>query len=330
VEARFPDRVYGLTVREGGVAFARSTAESFDEIWWSPDPDDPGSARPVTDFNAELTAEAAPVVEPFSWTNSDGQTIEGVLYWPPGEHRSQGLPLMVDIHGGPWSARTAALAATGGGWAYYPALLASRGYLVLEPNYRGGTGRGVEFLRAIEGYSCSRPADDVLTGVDALVEDGWADPDRMGVMGYSYGGLMTNCLIGRTSRFRVAASGAGLWNDASYFGSSDNFAQTDIRYDGLAPWEDPERFWDESPISRAGNIDTPTLIVFGGADRRVPVEQGLELYRALEYRGVPAELLVFPGQAHGFTRPEYKLKKVQAELAWIDRYMKGTTRRIVW
>jgi dipeptidyl aminopeptidase/acylaminoacyl peptidase len=262
-----------------------------------------------------------PEIEAIRWPNGEGDEIEGVLYWPPGRRGEANLPLIVDIHGGPWSVRTENLGPFG--FAYYPALLASRGYLVLEPNYRGGTGRGDAFLHAIEGYSCSRPATDVLTGVDYLIQQGWADPDRMGVMGYSYGGLMTNCLITKTDRFRAAASGAGLWNDISYFGTADNFIQNDVRNLGEAPWENLQNYWEESAIGGAGNITTPTLIVIGGADRRVPTTQGYELYRALVRLGVPAELLIFPGEDHGFVQPAHKLTKVRAEIRWLEHYVLG-------
>ncbi|KPK77136.1 MAG: hypothetical protein AMS25_16980 [Gemmatimonas sp. SM23_52] len=145
----------------------------------------------------------------------------------------------------------------------------------------------------------------------------------MGVMGYSYGGLMTNCLITKTDRFRAAASGAGLWNDISYFGTADNFIQNDVRNLGLAPWENFQNYWEESAISGAGNITTPTLIVIGGADRRVPTTQGYELYRALVRLGVPAELLIFPGEDHGFVQPAHKLTKVRAEIRWLEHYVLG-------
>jgi len=307
------------------IAFALVTDRSAPEVYVASGVPNLRNARRVTDFNAEFNTLPRPEIEAIRWPNGEGDEIEGVLYWPPGRRGEANLPLIVDIHGGPWSVRTENLGPFG--FAYYPALLASRGYLVLEPNYRGGTGRGDAFLHAIEGYSCSRPATDVLTGVDYLIEQGWADPDRMGVMGYSYGGLMTNCLITKTDRFRAAASGAGLWNDISYFGTADNFIQNDVRNLGLAPWENLQNYWEESPISGAGNITTPTLIVIGGADRRVPTTQGYELYRALVRLGVPAELLIFPGEDHGFVQPAHKLTKVRAEIRWLDHYILGKELR---
>jgi len=303
------------------IAFALVTDQSAPEVYMASGVRDLRNARRVTDFNAAFNALPRPEIEAIRWPNGEGDEVEGILYWPPGQRGEANLPLVVDIHGGPWSVRTENLGPFG--FAYYPALLASRGYLVLEPNYRGGTGRGDAFLHAIEGYSCSRPATDVLTGVDHLVQQGWADPDRMGVMGYSYGGLMTNCLITKTDRFRAAASGAGLWNDISYFGTADNFIQNDVRNLGLAPWENLQNYWEESAISGAGNITTPTLIVIGAADRRVPTTQGYELYRALIRLGVPAELLIFPGEDHGFVQPVHKLTKVRGEIRWLDHYILG-------
>ena len=303
------------------IAFALVTDQSAPEVYVASGVRDLPNARRVTEFNAKFNSRPKPEIEAIRWPNGEGDEVEGVLYWPPGRPGEPNLPLVVDIHGGPWSVRTENLGPFG--FAYYPALLASRGYLVLEPNYRGGTGRGDAFLHAIEGYSCSRPATDVLTGVDYLIGQGWADPHRMGVMGYSYGGLMTNCLITKTDRFRAAASGAGLWNDISYFGTADNFIQNDVRNLGLAPWENFQNYWEESAISGAGNITTPTLIVIGGADRRVPTTQGYELYRALVRLGVPAELLIFPGEDHGFVQPAHKLTKVRAEIRWLEHYVLG-------
>lgn len=312
------------------VAFVVSTDSAYPEVYVARGRAELDRATPATDLNAALTAMPKPGVETVRWANGEGDTIEGVLYWPPGRRGASELPLVVDIHGGPWWARTEELTFNAPfTFAYYPALLASRGYLVLEPNYRGGTGRGSEFLHAIEGYSCSRPSTDILTGVDFLVKRGWADASRMGVMGYSYGGVLTNCIIVRTDRFAAASSGAGIYDDISYFGTADNFVQNIVRNDGKPPWENLDNYWKESAISGAGNIKTPTLVLNGGADRRVPTTQGYELYRALVWLGVPARHLVFPGEGHGFREPSHKLTKVRAELDWMDHYLLGQPSRAV-
>lgn len=324
----YAGQVIGPSTSEDGsvLAFALITDRSYPELYVAPGIEAAGRARRATRLNAKIDSLPRPVVEAIAWDNGEGDRIEGVLYWPPGRRGDNGLPLVVDIHGGPWSARTEAIVLNGGQWAYYPALLASRGYLVLEANYRGGTGRGDEFLHAIEGFSCSRPATDILSGVDHLVSQGWADPDRLGVMGYSYGGLLTNCLIARTDRFDAAVSGAGIWNDISYFGTADNFVQNIVRNLNRPPWEAFEEYWRESAASGAGAISTPTIVTIGGADRRVPTAQGYELYRTLVWLDVSARLLVFPGEGHGFRIPSHKLTKVRAEIDWLDSYLLGAGR----
>jgi len=315
------------------VAFVLSSSTEFPEIHLADDFESLDHAVTVTRFNRQLAKLRPPEIETVRWSTEGGSEIEeeteieGVVYWPPGKRGTEGLPLIVDLHGGPWGARNEELAFNGNvNFAYFPSLLASRGFLVLAPNYRGGTGRGDAFFAAVNGFSCSRPAADVLTGVDFLVQSGWADPDRLAVIGYSYGGLVTNCLLGRTERFRAAVSGAGIWNDVSYFGTADNFMQTDVRYDGAAPWENFEMYWRESAMSGAARVTTPTLITHGGSDRRVPSAQAFELYRALRRQGVRAELLIFPDQGHIFSQPSHKLEKVRAEVAWLEEHLETPPR----
>jgi dipeptidyl aminopeptidase/acylaminoacyl peptidase len=193
----------------------------------------------------------------------------------------------------------------------------------LEPNYRGGTGRGDSFLRSINGYASSRPTTDVLKGVDYLIAQGWADQNRMGVMGYSYGGILTNYIITQTNRFHVACSGAGVWNWISDFGTSIYGFFDEFWFD-KTPWENFPNYWNESAISGAGKIQTPTLITDGEADRVCATSQSYELYRALVRQGVSTEFLVFPGEEHIFQKPSHKLTKVKAEIAWLDHYLLGT------
>jgi dipeptidyl aminopeptidase/acylaminoacyl peptidase len=266
-----------------------------------------------------LATVEGPIREPRAAPGGSGQTVEGVLFWPPGQRGSSGLPLVVSLHGGPDLARTEALA-LGIPWAFYPALLASRGYLVLEPNFRGSTGRGDAFMR-IEGAVCSLPAKDVLSGVDHLVGRGWADSARLGLFGYSFGGELTACLLGRTNRCRAAVAGSGIWNEISYYGTAENGALTSLYLGSKPPWESFETYWGESPISGAGRIRTPTPLTTGDADDVVPPAQSFEFYRALRANGVPAERLVFPNQGHSYTRPSFMRSKVEAEVNWLDRYL---------
>ncbi len=305
------------------LSFVFSGPKAFPELFLAGGVEDIATASQVTEFNAALSARPAPAVETVRWPDAEGDTVEGVLYWPTARRGMKNLPLVVRIHGGPSATDLEELA---GGWFGPPALLASRGYLVLEPNYRGSIGRGDEYMRKIAGFACSRPVKDILSGVDYLVGKGWADSTRLGVMGYSYGGVLTDCLLGRTTRFRAAASGAGVWNYTSRFGTSDNWMTYDYLYRGKAPWEDLQGIWGESAIGRAGSIRTPTLVLHGGADHRVPTSQSYELYRALLRLGVPSELVILPGEDHGFTKPSHMLTGLKAGLDWIDHYLLGTPR----
>ncbi|MFC1528804.1 S9 family peptidase [Candidatus Latescibacterota bacterium] len=318
--------VMNLSASQDGelIAFALVTNKSFPELYLATSVEKLSKARRINDFNAKLTKMPMPDVETIHWENGEDDTIEGVLYWPPGHRGEKNLPLVVDIHGGPVLAKSEAITFNNNmTFAFYPALLASRGYLVLEPNYRGSTGRGDDFQHAIEGYGISRPATDIMRGVDYVQTQGWADPDLMGVMGYSYGGQLTNCLITRTDRFLAACSGSGVWNETSCFIAYFGFIFSDFLFMGNAPWENFRNYWEESAISRAGNIRTPTLVTHGGADRNVPTSQGYEFYRALVRLDVPTELLVFPGEEHGFQKPSHKLTKVKAQIAWLDHYILG-------
>jgi dipeptidyl aminopeptidase/acylaminoacyl peptidase len=272
------------------------------------------SATKMTDFNAKLSQMPKPEVETVRWNNNEGDVIEGVLYYPPEKKGAKNLPFILYIHGGPWTARTESFYVPLGVKAVdEAALLASRGYLVLMPNYRGSTGRGDAFLQALNGYPCSRPSTDVLTGVDYVVAKGWADPERLGVMGSSYGGQITNCVIGLTNRFKAAASTSGFWNLISAFEITN----------GKPPWKDMKMYWEESAISRAANIKTPTIITIGAADERVNPEQAKEQKRALDWLEVPNELLMFPGEGHNFSKPSNQRIRLEAELAWLDHYILG-------
>lgn len=312
--------------RDGGrIAFVAGDARHFSEIYVAEGSEGLASARPVTDLNAALSRGPLPEIETVSWDGGDGVSVEGVLFWPPGRKGEKGLPLIVDLHGGPFGvARTEAVDLYGS-YASYPALLAARGFLVLNPNYRGSAGRGDEFARGIEGHHCSVPSRDIVQGVESLITRGWADRGRVGVIGYSGGGSLSKCLIGRTDLFRAACTGSGAWDHALLFGSPRGRMWAESFYDGKALWEDPERWWSESPVSGLGRVRTPTLIVAGERDGGAPAQAAEMLYDLL-WRGVPAELLVFPGEGHIFSRPSHKRIKVRSELSWLEHYLLGKPR----
>jgi dipeptidyl aminopeptidase/acylaminoacyl peptidase len=307
-----------LSVARNGKLVAFATIGDG-EVYLAKDLESLVGARKVTNFNSAFNAVPRPESRTVRWSNGEGDEVEGVLYFPPGKTDARGLPAVVVIHGGPWMARSEPYyAPLAGGPVDEGLLLASRGYLVLAPNYRGSTGRGDGFLSVLDGYPCSRPVADILTGVDLVVSKGWADPDRIGVMGGSYGGLLTNCIIGRTTRFKAAATAAAGWNLTSAFTDSPSFTGR-----AKTPWDDMRLFWEEAPISRAGNIKTPTLIIHGEADTTVSPEQAREMATALRRLRVPNEVLIFPGEGHGFTTPSNDRTQTEAKIAWLDHYLLG-------
>jgi dipeptidyl aminopeptidase/acylaminoacyl peptidase len=311
--------------KSSGVVFCLIKKDQFPEVYFAPDLSNLATPRKLTSFNENLNKYVTPEVETISWKNSEGRTIEGVLIWPPGKKRTKNLPFITDIHGGPYSLRYETITTSDLQYYYYGSLLASRGYLVLQPNYTGGVGRGDEFMNAIHGFAISKPVDDILTGIDYIVSQGWIDTSRMATMGASYGGTLTNALITKTHRFKLALPSAGIWDEISSFGVNDGSSLIEYLQLYQWPWENFERYWKESSISGAGNIKTPTLITHGEKDVRVPTSQSYAMYYALDAVGVPVELIIFPEEGHLYRKPSNKLAKVTIELEWIEKYLKKAT-----
>jgi dipeptidyl aminopeptidase/acylaminoacyl peptidase len=308
------------------IAFVAGDAHHFSEIYLAMGPDGLATARSVTDFNADLSRGPLPEIETVSWQSDDGTMVEGVLFWPPGRKVEKGLPLIVDLHGGPFGVARIEAVDLYGSYASYPSLLATRGFLVLNPNYRGSAGRGDTFAQDIEGHRCSRPSQDVIRGVESLIARGLANRQRVGLIGYSGGGGLSKCLLGRTDLFRAVCTGAGVWNDISLFGSARGGMWAEAFYESKPLWSDFELWWTESPISGLGRAKTPTLIVAGERDSSSAPEQAGELYHDLVWRGVPAELLLFPDEGHVFSRPSHKRTKIRAEISWLEHYLLGKPR----
>ncbi len=322
-----PGWVYNLSASNDGkvIAFVATDPRHFPEIYVAQGPDGIAQARPVTDFNASLTRQPLPEIETVSWDDGEGGTVEGVLYWPPGRKGEKGLPLIVDLHGGPFSvARTEAVSLQASSLSF-PTVLAARGFLVLNPNYRGSAGRGDAFSQGIEGRRCSRPSEDVIRGVESLVARGWADRERLGLMGYSGGGGLSKCLLGRTGLFRAVSTGAGVWDDLAAFASPRGPFWAEAFYQGKSPWTDFDLYRRESPAGNVEKIKTPTLIVSGERDGDSP-RQGDELYRSLLACGVLAEHLIFPGEGHVFSKPSHKRTKMRAEVSWFEHHLLGKPR----
>jgi dipeptidyl aminopeptidase/acylaminoacyl peptidase len=228
-------------------------------------------------------------------------------------------PLLVIVHGGPPAVFTNTFT---GRLATYPiAVLAGRGFLVLRPNVRGSSGYGREFRYANFRDWGGGDHRDVMSGIDAVVERGIADPNRVGIMGWSYGGYLTAISITRTDRFRAASVGAGITDLISFSGTADipDFVPS---YYGSEFWTEPELWLGDSPIHNIGRVNTPTLIQHGELDERVPPGQGFQLYHALRRRGVPVRMLVYPRQGHGLAEPRLQLEAARENIEWFERWLK--------
>ncbi|MGH9440904.1 MAG: prolyl oligopeptidase family serine peptidase, partial [Thermoanaerobaculia bacterium] len=305
------------------IAFAAGDPGHFAEIYVAEGLEDLASAKAVTDFNVRLSRSSLPEIESVDWDGGDGVRVEGVVDWPPGRKGEKGLPVIVDLHGGPFGVARSEALDLYGSYMSYPTLLAARGYLVLNVNYRGSGGRGDAFTRGIQDHFCSVPSQDVIRGVESLVARGWADPKRAGVIGYSGGGGLTKCLAGRTDIFRAIVTGAGVWDGVTLYGTGRGGFWADVFFGGKAPWEDFRHWWIESPVGAMATAKTPTLIVAGQKDGDGPA-QATEMYHDFVWRGTPAELLLFPGETHIFAKPSHKKTKIRSEVEWFERYLRGT------
>lgn len=282
--------------------------------------------RKLTAHNDAVLAELQlGAVEDIRFFSRDGAEIHGMLVKPPAYERGRRYPTLLWIHGGPNMQDDHSLPVDTYALQLERQLLAAHGYVVLAVNYRGSSGRGAEFSRSIAGDWGNKEVADVLAGVDEAIRLGVADPDRLGIGGWSYGGLLTDWVIASDGRFKAAASGAGCANFLSMYGS-DEYA---LQYDNELgpPWRNLERWLKVSyPFFHADRIRTPTLFLGGEKDFNVPVAGGEQLYQALRQLGVPAELVVYPGQFHIFTRPSFIRDRQERWLAWFDKYLRPGTR----
>lgn len=273
----------------------------------------------VTRINPQVDTWKLPRIEIVSWIGADGDSVEGILELPFDYEEGTKLPLHVALHGGP----TAADMYYFEYWIYGRGLWSSLGWAVFSPNYRGSTGYGDEFLTDLIGGECDIEVEDVLKGVDMLIERGIADPDRMAVSGWSNGGLVATCIITQTDRFKAASSGAGTLDMALQWGIEDTPGHV-INFMGGLPWEVPDEYRESSSLWKLDNVKTPTLIHVGENDPRVPAAHSRALFRALDfYLNVPSELLVYPGQGHGLRKYTYRKAKLEWDIAWFDHFVLG-------
>ena len=282
-----------------------------------------GDFERLTKVNPQVDTWKLPQIAVVNWKGAGGDAVEGILELPPDYRPGTPLPMIVEVHGGPTASTLYWLQY----WIYGRTLLPAKGYALLSPNYRGSTGYGDQFLSELIGHENDIEVEDILAGVDAMVERGIADPDRLGVMGWSNGGFLVNCLITKTDRFKAASSGAGVLHQVMQWGMEDTPGHV-INYMENLPWRDRDAYRRGSPLYDLDKVKTPTLIHVGAEDARVPAAHSRTLYRALKhYLHVPTELVVYPGAGHGLTTYTHRKAKMEWDLKWFERYVLGTAER---
>lgn len=280
-----------------------------------------GGAGPVrrTDHNPQVRHFALGRAETMRWKGRDGMEIEGLVYYPPDHDRSRRYPMLANIHGGPSGVWTEAFPGASGNMAH---VWAGAGWVVFLPNVRGSSGYGERFLAANVRDWGRGDYQDIQTGIDTLVARGVADPARLGQTGWSYGGYMTAWTLTQTDRFKAVMVGAGLTNMYSMYSTND--LQTVLEdYFGAAPWADFDAYWNASAMKYITQARTPTLILHGANDQRVPVGQAQELYQGLRRNGVTVDLVFYPREGHGLSEPRHQLDRMRRETEWFERHVLG-------
>ncbi len=305
---------------DGGLVYvASSTTDVPELLWLTPDARD---AEPLTDLNEDWAAkyQLAPT-KIVTYEAPDGLTIEALLTLPPGHDEAQPLPLIVSLHGGPHGRTVQALSPFTAAQAW-----AGEGYAVLSPNYRGSEGYGEAFGTASRGDLGGGDYGDVMAGVDWAVAEGVADPDRLGVIGSSYGAYLVNWAVTRGTRFRAAVSEFGIFSLTTDFSNSEA-PRWDTEYLGGFPWDVPETYARLSPASQADQIQTPVLIMHGEGDGNTFIANSQEMYQALRLLGRTVEFVRYPREGHGFFEPQHRLDEMRRVLAWFDRYVRDPDER---
>ena len=272
----------------------------------------------VSAANVDIPRTGLGETKVITWKAKDGKTIEGLLTLPANYDKSKKYPLILNIHGGPAGNFNETFIGASG---LYPlASFAAKGWAVLRANPRGSTGYGIPFRAANLNDWGGDDYQDLMSGVDAVIAMGVADPNRMAVMGWSYGGFMTNWVVGHTTRFKCAVAGAGISSLISMWGTNDIPTTIDDYFEG--EWYvHPDRYIKSSPLAYVQNSTTPQLILHGEADIRVPTSQGYEMYHNLKAKGVPTEMVVYPRTPHGPQEPKFVLDIMHRHIDWVAKYI---------
>jgi len=294
----------------GDVGMVAGDAVTMPELWVATSG---GAPRQMSHFNEEWTKIPLRPSEIVQYPSFDGTTIEAQLFKPAGYQPGGKMRTVILVHGGP----TGAWGERFYNWAQ---LLATRGYLVMCPNIRGSTGYGHKFITVNRTDWGGGDFKDVMAGVDWLVKRGDADPDRLGIGGWSYGGYMAMWAVTQTDRFKASVAGAGMSDLASEFGTESSSAGDEWFYG--TPWEHLADFQKSSPITYVKNAKTPTLILQGEADTTDPIGQSQQFYRALKRYNVKSDFVTYPREGHGIMEEKLQLDLLDRMIAWYDTYLK--------
>ena len=302
--------------KDGHFAVIGSEANKFNEIYALEN----GNLRQLTKHNEKLLSELQlGITEDFQSKSKDGTDVHGLIVKPAGYKAGTKYPTLLIIHGGPNGQDQHA-------FSFDREFLAANGYVVLAINYRGSAGRGNAFQKAIHADWGNLEAQDLIGAVDEAIKQGIADPARLGLGGWSYGGISTDNVIARDTRFKAAVSGAGVALVMSLYGVDQYILQYDNELG--QPWkkENADKWLRSSyPFFNADKIKTPTLFMGGEKDFNVPIAGGEQMYQALKSLGVDTQLVIYPGQFHGLTIPSYERDRLQRYLNWFNKYIQPTT-----
>lgn len=298
------------------VGYAKATPEEPEEAYFW---DRSGTPVRVSAANSGIALPEMGQTELIRWKSKDGREVEGLLTYPVGYRKDRRVPLVLNIHGGPSGVFLEAF--TGAAGLYPIAAFSANGIAVLRPNPRGSSGYGATVRQAVIQDWGGRDFEDLMTGVDHVISLGVADPERLAVMGWSYGGYMTAWTVTQTARFKAAAIGAGITNHISMYGTQD-IPSVYEDYFGGTPWDSKDVYLKSSPIEYVSRVKTPTLILHGEQDDRVPITQAFEFHRALKRRGVKVKMITYPRTPHGPREPKFLQHVAEQHLEWAVSHLK--------
>jgi len=311
---------FALSKDGKSLVYIYSTAEKLPKIYFARIEDGTfKEVKVVAEYNKHLEKKFIAKREIVRWKSKGGREIEGILFYPKDWKEGEKYPLILNIHGGPsaydpdWFELS---------WGSYPHLLAEKGSFVLMVNYSGSSNYGLDFVESIYGKYYELEVPDIISGVDYLIKRGLVDPEKIGTQGWSNGSILSIALtVEYPQRIKVALCGAGDVNWISDYGNCRFGPQFDDLYMGDSFFKKLEVYIKKSPLFKMDRVITPTLILFGDKDTNVPTEQGFEHYRALQLLGkAPVKLVIFPGEPHGLRRLSHQRRKIEEELAWLDKY----------